>query len=81
MSMKSRKMLVQVTTPSGPPTQELLAELTLGLGLAVTLIHGRITERETPMTLEMAGDPSRICEGASICRARSSVSPFFPRAS
>ena len=81
MSMKSRRTVVQVTLPSGPPTQELLAEMTLDLGLAVTLLHGRITERETRMTLELAGDPCRVREGATICRARSSGSPFLTRAS
>jgi hypothetical protein len=66
--MATRSVLV--TLPSAE-AQELLAELTLDLGLRVRLLHGRMTERETRLALEIDGDPDRVQEGGALRRSES----------
>jgi len=78
MANQTSTAVVRVTLPSGPETQEFLAELTLDLGLLVRLLRGRVTERETSLVLEIEGDPLRVGEGVLRCKGRS---PRFARAS
>jgi len=67
MAMRKSRAIVRVILPSHTPTQEFLAGLTMDLGLEVRLVHGRITERETRLELELSGDPSSVLEGKSRC--------------
>lgn len=75
MAIRMTREIVQVTLPSGNAAQELMAELTLDLGLEVRLIHGRMSETGTRLTLELAGDPWSVREGSFRC-GRSPRPPF-----
>ena len=76
--MATRSVLVILPSAEA---QELLSELTLDLGLRVRLLHGRMTERETRLALEIDGDPEQVREGSSRCAVRSRRGPSFCRAS
>jgi hypothetical protein len=80
MAILTCKATVQVTLPSAE-AQEFLAELTLGLGLRVRLHHGRVTERETRLVLEIDGDSAGVLEGTSLCADWNRRGPTFSRAS
>ena len=71
---------IPVTLP-GAEAQDFLAELMPDLGLQVRLLHGRIPEQETPLALEIDGDPEPVREGTWRGAGRSRRGPAFSRAS
>ena len=81
MANPTRKAVLTALLPTGSATQEFLAELTLDLGLFVTLLHGRISEQETLLKIEIAGSPAQVKEGVFRCRRSTRRSPHVARAS
>jgi hypothetical protein len=80
MAIRTRRATVELTLPRAE-AHEFLAELTLELGLEVRFLHGRITERETRLALEIVGEPDGVERGIRHSRDRNRRSPFLNHAS
>ena len=80
MAIKAHRTIVRVSLPRAEAL-DFLEELTLDLGLRVRLLHARMTEQETRLLLEMAGEPERVMQGIRRSEQGNVRLPFLNRAS